>query len=127
MTARRVSDWGDIYSEYRTIFDRLRMTEVVAREFVAHALDVADQLGVDTDGDQIADALKEFTVLSDERYGTGTDLYVRLLSGLLVLNLCADLTVIRSTAVSLFGSPGEHLCLVLRELKPKLVGDPPGE
>jgi hypothetical protein len=63
-------DWRDIWSEYRPmVFDRLGMDHDRAHTFVSDALELADRLGVDTDGDAIVDALKEFAVRLDDRGG----------------------------------------------------------
>jgi hypothetical protein len=109
--------WPDVWSEYQRFFDRLGMDEDEARELIASALQVASRLGVATDADALADALKEFVVLRDDRDPAGADMRSRLASALLWLGSITDADEKPAAAMHLFGTRGETLHQVLAEMR----------
>lgn len=109
--------WPDVWSEYQRFFDRLGMGEDEARELIISALRSASHLGVATDADSVADALKEFVVLRDERDPAEADRRSRLASALLWLGSITDGDEQRAAAVHLFGTRGERLYQVLAEMR----------
>lgn len=110
------SEWADIWSEYRFVFERLDMDHDAAPAFIAGALETAMRLGISTDGDTIADALKEFAVLADER-GQGEHLRAELHHAVLLLSTTDDGTERHTRAVRMFGCRAEDLGPVLAHLE----------
>jgi hypothetical protein len=113
---RRPSGSAGSTAEYRRTFDRLRMDEDEAREVVTSALRTALRLGVKTDADQVADALKECVVLADDREGGEVEARPALVAAVSDLWSGGSPVSRREVAVRLFGTSGEVLHDVLADL-----------
>jgi hypothetical protein len=114
--------WPDVWSDYRRTFDRLKLAEDEARDLITSALHAAGILGVATDADAVADALKEFVALCQERRGEGADLPSELAAAVITLSAAAnDDGEQRAAAVNLFGARGVRLHRVLAELRWRIL------
>lgn len=109
-------EWPDVWSEYRRIFDLLKMAEPEAWQTIAWAVRIASALGVATNADAMADALKEFVVLCRERRGVVDNARGELAAAVIQLRAASDENERRETAVALFGTSGERLHSVLAKL-----------
>jgi hypothetical protein len=95
------SYWSDVWSEYRSVFTRLGLNKAGAKAAVC---------GWGVDPDLLADALKEFTVLADERGVKPENLRAELLWAL------GRVGRDPAAAVSLFGTSAEVVGHVLPHL-----------
>lgn len=110
------TDWQDVWSEYRRIFDLLGLDEHLAHQVV---LTVAGPTG---DPDPVADALKEFVVRASERDVVDAQ-SVRCDLAYAAVAMCADNRLQREVrAVQLFGTAAEDLGAARCALLAQLVG-----
>jgi hypothetical protein len=96
------SEWADVWVEYRLVFEKLGLDEAAAKATVC---------GWGVDPDRLADCLKEFVVLADERG--------RVKPESLRQELCWALAFAGhdpAIAVQLFGSAAEVVGHVLPQL-----------
>lgn len=116
--------WLDVWSEYRQTFDLLKLSEDEAWLLVASALRTASTLGVVTDPNAVADALKEFVVVLRDRRGVIDRARDELAAAVIHLKSITIEDERQAAAIRLFGSPGAQLHSVLATLPRRILNTP---